>query len=117
MPTTRPKSSIGLLIDLEAPEDVVDAPIIYASRARAKPPGRIEEFEAATHVTALLDTIVASVPPPKVDRAVPLQMAVSQIDWDDYLGRITVGKITRGTLEAGQSSSSPRPTAGRSAPR
>ncbi|MEZ0231113.1 MAG: translational GTPase TypA [Planctomycetota bacterium] len=93
---------VGLLIDLEAPEDVVDAPIIYASAREGKAARSMEEFETVTDVSALLDTIIASVPPPKVDRDAPLQMAVSQIDWDDYLGRITVGKVTRGTLRVGQ---------------
>jgi GTP-binding protein len=93
---------VGLLIDLDAPEDVLESPVIYASAREGKAGKTLEEFETATDVAVLLDTIVSSVPAPKVDRDAPLQMAVSQIDWDDYLGRITVGKITRGTLSAGQ---------------
>jgi GTP-binding protein len=94
---------LSLLIDLEAPEDVLEAPIIYASAREGRAARSLEEFATAKDAACLLDTIVESVPPPKVDRAGKLQMAVSQIDWDDYVGRITVGKLTRGMLKVGDS--------------
>jgi GTP-binding protein len=92
---------LSLLIDLDAPEDVLEAPVIYASAREGKAAKSLEAFADAKDASLLLDTIVQSVPPPNVDRSGPLQMAVSQIDWDDYVGRITVGKITRGTLKIG----------------
>lgn len=101
----RPHESVqellSLLIDLEAPEDVLEAPIIYASAREGRAARTLEAFQEAKDSTVLLDTIIESVPAPKVDRSGPLQMAVSQIDWDDYVGRITVGKLTRGTLKVG----------------
>jgi GTP-binding protein len=93
---------LSLLIDLEAPEDVLDSPVIYASAREGKAAKTLEAFHDAQDVSVLLDTIVERVPPPRVDFTAPLQMPVSQIEWDDYLGRITVGKIMRGTLRAGQ---------------
>jgi GTP-binding protein len=101
----RPHESVqellSLLIDLEAPEDVLEAPVIYASAREGRAAKTLEAFQDAKDASVLLDTIIESVPAPVVDRTGPLQMAVSQIDWDDYVGRITVGKLTRGTLKVG----------------
>ncbi len=101
-PNDSAQELMGLLIDLEAPEDVLDSPIIYCSAREGKAARSFEEFQTATDCSVLLDTIVSSVPPPKVEIDAPLQMAVSQIDWDDYVGRITVGKVKRGRIRAGQ---------------
>ena len=85
-----------LFVKLEAPEEILDFPIVYASAkagiARSEPDGGdcgMELISAA---------IVNHVPPPVGDAAAPLQMQVSSIDYSPYLGRMGIGKVVNGTM-------------------
>src|SRR5690606_13364283 len=87
---------IDLFIDLGADEEQLDFPVIYAS-------GR--DGTAATEPNAprrdlrpLFEAIVTHCPPPKAQVDAPLQLLVSNLDYDDYVGRIVIGRITQGTV-------------------
>ena len=58
--------------------------------------------EAGTDLTPLFETIVNYIPAPEGDAAGPLQMLVSSIDYNDYVGRVAVGRVERGTIRVGQ---------------
>ncbi|MCW8137909.1 MAG: translational GTPase TypA [Planctomycetota bacterium] len=97
-----PDEVFSLLIDLGAPEDLLDAPVIFASARDGRAGRTLEECAAATDMHVVLDTLLECVPAPKVDPEGPVQLAVAQIDWDDYLGRLAVGRVSRGRLVVGQ---------------
>ena len=90
---------IGLFIELEANDDQLEFPVIYASGrdgyASAQEDGMLE------NLTPLFDSIVKFVPPPKGEVEAPFQLLISSIDYDEYVGRIAVGKIERGIIEKG----------------
>jgi GTP-binding protein len=83
---------------LGATDEQLDFPIIYASALE----GYASE-DAATRsgdMTPLFQTIIEHVPPPEVDPEGPLQLQVSSLDYDTYVGVLGVGRIRRGTLKA-----------------
>ncbi|MGA0420718.1 MAG: translational GTPase TypA, partial [Phycisphaerales bacterium] len=103
-PDARPDAVVDevfdLLVDLEADEDALDFPTIYASgrqgwagRSLEPRPEGIEE---------LVEEILERVPPPADDPAGPLQMLVTTLDSSDYTGRIAIGRVFSGVLEAGK---------------
>ena len=85
-----------LFLELATEVEQLDFPVLYASArdgyATADPgiPG--------TDMQPLFDAIVKSVPPPGGDMAAPLQMLVAALDYDNYLGQVSVGRISNGTL-------------------
>jgi len=83
---------------LGATEQQLDFPIIYASALG----GYASEDPSVRggDMTALFETIVRHVPPPDVDRVGPLQLQVSSLDYDTYVGVLGIGRIRRGTLNA-----------------
>jgi len=89
-----------LFIDLDATEEQLNFPVLYTN-ARAgialtepESPGR--------DLVPLFDTIISSIPAPKVDPEAPLQFLVTTLNHSDYVGRIAIGKIVNGTLEQGK---------------
>ena len=96
-----PEEVFELLIDLGAPEELLDAPVFYASAKNGKAALALEDFEASENLHPILDALIDHVPAPEVDPEGTLQMAVRQLDWDDYLGRIALGRVARGSVKAG----------------
>ena len=87
-----------LMFNLGANEDQLDFKTIYGS---AKQGWMSTDWKQPTQdITALLDTILAEIPAPEVREGTP-QMLVSSLEYSPYLGRIAVGRITRGTLKTG----------------
>ncbi len=85
-----------LFIDLDATEEQLDFPVLYTD-ARAgtatldlKDPGRT--------LAPLFDTLLAHVPPPRFDPAMGLQLRAASLDWDDYVGRLIIGRIVNGRV-------------------
>jgi len=89
-----------LFIDLGADDAMLDFPIIYASGRNGY--ARRDPKHPDTGVQALFETIVDRVPAPHDDPAAPLQMLVTTLDYNDYVGRIGIGRIFGGVLSAGQ---------------
>ncbi len=87
-----------LFIDLGASEHQLEFPIIYASGLLGLSSFN-DDFKDAQSMKPLLDTIVNHVPEPKVDLEGPLQFQPSLIDYNDYVGRMGIGKIFRGSIK------------------
>jgi len=91
---------LELLLDLDATSEQLDSPMLFSS-ARAGTASFSPEVEG-TDLTPLFDTIVDYIPAPPGDPAVPFQMLVSSLDYNDYVGRIGIGRIEQGTVRANQ---------------
>ena len=89
---------LELLIDLNASDDQLESPILFCS-GRAGTASRYADREGKD-LTPLFDTILNHIPPMDVDPDGALQLLVSSIDYNDYVGRIGIGRIERGTAEA-----------------
>lgn len=88
-----------LMFNLNASEEQLDFKTVYGS---AKQGWMSLDFnKPTTDITALLDVILEEIPAPAVNEGTP-QMLVSSLEYSPYVGRIAVGKITRGSLKAGQ---------------
>ena len=88
--------TIDLMIDLSDDEALLDTPIVYASARTGT--ATLDLSQPGTDLRPLFETILEHIPAPKGDPEGPAQMLVSTIDYNDYVGRIGVGRITRGTL-------------------
>lgn len=90
---------LELFLDLEADDDQFNAPFLYASAkmgfADRSPEGPRE------NMTDLFETIVERIPPPTIE-AGDFRMLVSNIDWDDYVGRMAIGRVLSGEVKQGQ---------------
>ncbi len=89
-----------LFIDLDAGEDQLDFPVFYCN-ARKGTCRRTADGQEET-LAPLFDAILATVPAPRHDPGAPLQMLVTNLDWDDYVGRLAVGRIFNGTVRKAQ---------------
>ncbi len=87
---------LDLFIELGAEDDQLDFPVVYAS-ARAGTAGLTPD-SLADSLTPLFSVILEHIPAPVVDLDAPFQMLVTTLDYDDYVGKITVGRIVRGTI-------------------
>jgi len=85
-----------LFIDLDATEDQIDFPVLYTI-AREGICRRTPEGEDET-LKPLFDEIVRTIPAPRYEAGVPLQMLVLNLDYSDYVGRLAVGRIVNGTV-------------------
>jgi GTP-binding protein len=92
--------TFDLFCDLEASDAQADFPVLYTIATRGV--AMRELGEESTSLTPLFDTIVKHVPAPSGDPDKPLQMSVNNVEWDDYLGRIAVGRIMHGAINHGQ---------------
>ena len=91
---------LELLLDLDATEEQFDSPTIFCSARRG-----ITSYspdEEGTDLTPLFETILSYIPAPQGDANGPLQMLVSSLDYNDYVGRICIGRIERGTIRQNQ---------------
>ncbi len=89
-----------LFVELNATDEQLDFTVIYASGRDGY--AKMSLDEPNKDITPLLDTILKYVPKPKGDASAPLQMQVASLDYNDYVGRIGIGRITRGTISIGQ---------------
>ncbi|NOZ36355.1 MAG: translational GTPase TypA [Chlorobi bacterium] len=88
-----------LMFSLNATEDQLDFPVVYGSSKQ----GWMSDdwLNPATDVSYLLDIIIKHIPAPEKKEG-PFQMQVTSLDYSSYLGRIAVGRITRGSIKPGQ---------------
>jgi GTP-binding protein len=98
---------LELLLELNATDDQFNAPFLYASARDGYAITKLED--PPVDLAPLFETILAHIPPPEADPDGPFQMLVSNIDWNDYVGRIAVGKITSGRVETGDTIFTVRP--------
>lgn len=88
---------LELFIDLDANDDQINSPIVFCSGRNGTASLNAEEQDA--DLTALFETIVGHIDPPEVDTEGAAQMLVSSIDYNDYVGRIAVGRVERGVIK------------------
>ena len=111
-PNARPDDVVNevfdLLASLDAPDEALDFPVIYASAKNGwatDDQSKIGADDQPTDVRALFEAILEHVPPPAKeasDLAAPLQMMVTTLEYSDYVGRIAVGRVHGGRLKGGQ---------------
>ena len=90
---------LDLLIDLEADADTLDRPILYVSARQGT--ATLDLSTPGTDLKPLFETIVNHIPAPEGDPEGPAQVLISTIDYNEYVGRIGVGRIARGTFTSG----------------
>ncbi|MEF9989055.1 MAG: translational GTPase TypA [Christensenellaceae bacterium] len=91
---------LELLMDLDATEEQLDSPIIYCSGREGT--ATLDPNAKGEDLNPLFDLIVSYIPAPQGNWEEPLQMLVSSIDYNEYVGRIAVGRIERGEIKQGQ---------------
>src|SRR5689334_10839163 len=87
-----------LFFNLDASEDQLDFPTFYGSGKNGWFNDSLQQID---NINPLLDGILTHVPPPKVSEG-PLQMQITSLDYSSFLGRIAVGKVSRGTIRENQ---------------
>ena len=90
---------IELFIELDATDEQLDFPVVYASAKNGI--AKLNMSDEDGTMDCLFKTIVDTISAPNCDEEGPMQMLVSNIDYDDYVGRIAVGRVERGTVKAG----------------
>lgn len=104
----RPDSRLGevedevleLLMDLDATDEQLDSPFLYCSGRDGT--ASYTADKVGTDLIPLFDTILDYIPAPEADENGSLQMLVSSIDYNDYVGRIAVGRVERGIIKVNQ---------------
>ena len=91
---------LELLMDLNATDEQLDSPMLYCSGRAGT--ATVDPLEEGTDLTPLFDTILDYIQGPEGDPEGELQLLVSSIDYNDYVGRIGIGRIERGSLKVGQ---------------
>ena len=90
---------IELFIELDANDEQLEFPVVYASAKQGIAKMNLEDDTTDLH--CLFETIVNTIQAPNCDEEGPAQMLVSNIDYDDYVGRIAVGRVERGSIKVG----------------
>jgi GTP-binding protein len=88
-----------LFIDLDASEDQLEFPIVYANARAGIAKAKLDD--ASDNLRPLFEVIVKYIPPPPGDSDELLQMLVANLDYSDYLGRLAIGRVFNGTLRLG----------------
>lgn len=91
---------LDLFIELGADEDQLDFPVVYSSARNGI--AKYEMADPSDNLIPLFDTIIKHIPCPVGDADASLQLMVNNLDYDDYVGRIVIGRVIRGTINSGQ---------------
>lgn len=93
---------LELFIELGANDDQLEFPVVYASAINGTSSYDSDPAEQKETMKPLLDTIIEHIPAPVDNSDEPLQFQVSLLDYNDYVGRIGIGRVFRGTMHVGQ---------------
>ena len=91
---------LELFMELKADDDQLDFPVVYASARDGIAKASMEDD--STDMTALFDVLIKEIPAPQGDIDGPLQFMVTTLDYDDFVGKIAVGRIVRGRMKTNQ---------------
>ena len=91
---------LELLLDLDATDEQLDSPMLFCSARNGT--ASYSPDVVGTDLKPLFDTILDYIPAPEADLDQPFQMLVSSIDYNDFVGRIAIGRIERGVLKQNQ---------------
>ncbi len=92
---------LDLFIELGADEDQLDFPVVYASAKDGY--ASIDPHKQGTDMKPLFEKILEEIPAPEGEMDGPLQLLFSNVDYDEYVGRIGIGRVERGSCRVGQS--------------
>jgi GTP-binding protein len=85
-----------LFIDLDAAEDQLEFPVLYTDARKGIAKLRLDDDSKT--LAPLFDTLVATIPPPRFDPDLGLQLRATSLDWDDYVGRLVIGRVVNGKI-------------------
>ena len=91
---------LELLLDLDATDEQFNSPTVFCSGRQGT--ASYSPDVAGTDLTPLFETIVGYIPAPQGEKDAPMQLLVSSIDYNEYVGRIAVGRVERGTIRVNQ---------------
>ncbi len=91
---------LELLLDLDATDEQLDSPMLFCSGRQGT--ASVQPDQAGSDLKPLFDAILEYIPAPEVDEEAPFQMLVSAIDYNEFVGRIAIGRIERGTIKQNQ---------------
>ncbi len=91
---------LELLLDLDANDEQLESPILFCSGRSGT--ASLSQYEAGTDLKPLFDTIINYIQPPHGNDEETLQMLISSIDYNEYVGRIGIGRIVRGNIKVNQ---------------
>ncbi len=91
---------LELLLDLDATDEQLDSPMLFCSGRQGT--ASVQPDVAGSDLKPLFDTIIDYIPAPEVELDAPFQMLVSSIDYNEFVGRIAIGRIERGTVRQNQ---------------
>ncbi len=91
---------LELLLDLDATDEQLDSPMLFCSGRQGT--ASVQPDVAGSDLKPLFDTILDYIPAPEVDLEAPFQMLVSSIDYNEFVGRIAIGRIERGRVKQNQ---------------
>ena len=91
---------LELLMDLNATDEQLDSPMLFCSGRQGT--ASVQPDEAGSDLKPLFDTILEYIPAPEADVDAPFQMLVSSIDYNEFVGRIAIGRIERGVIKQNQ---------------
>ena len=91
---------LDLFIELNADEDQLEFPVVYASARNGI--AKLSMEDESNNLEPLFKVILENIPAPDVDAEAPLQMLVNTLDYDNFIGRIVVGRVMRGTIHNGE---------------
>lgn len=91
---------LDLFIELNADEDQLEFPVVYASARNGI--AKLSMDEESNNLEPLFKVILENIPAPDVDVDAPLQMLVNTLDYDNFVGRIVIGRVVRGTIHNGE---------------
>ncbi|MCT6821926.1 MAG: translational GTPase TypA [Lactobacillus apis] len=104
-PGARPKEVLDevleLFIELGANDEQLDFPVVYASALNGTSSYEADPSTQKETMDPIFDTIIKAIPAPIDNADEPLQFQITMLDWDDYVGRIGVGRIYRGSVKVG----------------
>lgn len=89
---------LELFIELGAPDEFLEFPVVYTSALKGTSSYDSDINSQVDGMDAVLETIIKEVPAPKVDKEKPLQLQIALLDYNDFVGRIGIGTIKRGTI-------------------
>lgn len=95
-----PDEILELLLELNATDDQLDSPMLFCSGRTGT--ASLSPYEEGKNLDPLFDTIINYIPAPEGEVDAPLQLLVSSIDYNDYVGRIGIGRIERGVIHQGE---------------
>jgi GTP-binding protein len=103
-PAARPDWAVDKVFDLmaslNAPDDILDFPVVYASAKNGTATVNLDQPN--NDISPILDQVITSIPAPEGDETAPLQLLISAISYSQFMGQLGIGKITAGSLKINQ---------------